>query len=1130
MSKSLAAVFGKNNVCSLAVFLSARWDDGLQPQPSTVDHSGSGTTVVSASRPIDSTLPILRPSDPPALVSLLLDTLVGVASLSTKLNQPIPEHRLPGYNRSQSELINRQIEHILQSRKSTKNVLALGYRQISGRSVGAMSSTMCLESYFPNTLTGTLKTLAWQILLERIGDFSMGYLLRETRTPVVDMDIYSARLNLPAFSIHESSKIALLEKPPDCPKDSTRDTILSSGESHLVSKKREFSSIDTHECHSIDNTVENAQPGSHKRARKRVSKKAATLSNSKSPIQPGTEISTKSSALISIRPSMIILPWSCIFYGRPSFTNRHTQRYGFPNSHILCLLERDPKVLLRELSRSIFPLQYHLTSPLTEAKVSGENWLKRRNYGGATIPTKRPRRIMALNSLLEKVILLCKKCNYHALLDHYCPLPQVRSVKKSINRMLDLSIEHQKVSLFIKSVLKHIIPKDLWGDDSNRDVILAVVSQLVSLRRYETLSLQNIITGIKMSKMKWLAYGTITRSHVSSCETEKQQQILYEFLYWLFADVVITLIKTNFYATDTAPYKNRVFYFRHEMWGRVGQYLQESARASLLEPIDMTDMANVLADAGGQRALGFSSIRFLPKEVGARTIMNLGRKPNVKEMEYIGLSPNQIKRLLCFRNKGANMLSINQLLQNAHHVLSFEKTHRPTLINNAVMGLNDIYLKFKAYKMGLVEAHIGGKIPQLYCCKMDIASCFDTIQHDKLLSILETFLSKTDYVIQKYATLYASGERVRRGFHKRARDAADFQKFSELVEESSAIVNHTVFTDQVEYQIEAANSIRDLLISHIKGNYVKIGKKFYRQKVGIPQGSILSTILCSLFYAHFENLYLADLLLNDSGTLLMRYVDDFFFISTSKLKAQQFMEIMHQPHPDYGCTANISKSLANFPIVLSGGRKIQLSDKDFPWCGVAIDLHRLEIKSVSFQSRSIFNIADSLTMDISRTPGQHLKEKLFHYLKAKFHPIYLDTSLNSVCGVLSNIYENFCSAAMRLCSYMRISFEGKIDRNLGFIIEIIEKAVCFGAQIMHSRMRSNPMLQNKCEFRVASKEIQSLGLKAFIFVLGRRKERFGQLLPPLRKLLVLIGISKPRERLHARIHAKSRRDAPKVVY
>ncbi|KAJ1344419.1 hypothetical protein BSLG_000979 [Batrachochytrium salamandrivorans] len=928
MSKSLAAVFGKNNVCSLAVFLSARWDDGLQPQPSTVDHSGSGTTVVSASRPIDSTLPILRPSDPPALVSLLLDTLVGVASLSTKLNQPIPEHRLPGYNRSQSELINRQIEHILQSRKSTKNVLALGYRQV--QFMVRRFDLVYLPSKYPCMADTSGKGRLWLIWT------------------------YSARLNLPAFSIHESSKIALLEKPPDCPKDSTRDTILSSGESHLVSKKREFSSIDTHE-------------------------------------------------------------------------------------YILCLLERDSKVLLHELSRSIFPLQYHLTSPLTEAKVSGENWLKRRNYGGATIPTKRPRRIMALNSLLEKVILLCKKCNYHALLDHYCPLPQVRSVKKSINRMLDLSIEHQKVSLFIKSVLKHIIPKDLWGDDSNRDVILAVVSQLVSLRRYETLSLQNIITGIK----------------------------------------------TNFYATDTAPYKNRVFYFRHEMWGRVGQYLQESARASLLEPIDMTDMANVLADAGGQRALGFSSIRFLPKEVGARTIMNLGRKPNVKEMEYIGLSPNQIKRLLCFRNKGANMLSINQLLQNAHHVLSFEKTHRPTLINNAVMGLNDIYLKFKAYKMGLVEAHIGGKIPQLYCCKMDIASCFDTIQHDKLLSILETFLSKTDYVIQKYATLYASGERVRRGFHKRARDAADFQKFSELVEESSAIVNHTVFTDQVEYQIEAANSIRDLLISHIKGNYVKIGKKFYRQKVGIPQGSILSTILCrvdlciyatliwgSLFYAHFENLYLADLLLNDSGTLLMR----------------------------------------------------------FPWCGVAIDLHRLEIKSVSFQSRSIFNIADSLTMDISRTPGQHLKEKLFHYLKAKFHPIYLDTSLNSVCGVLSNIYENFCSAAMRLCSYMRISFEGKIDRNLGFIIEIIEKAVCFGAQIMHSRMRSNPMLQNKCEFRVASKEIQSLGLKAFIFVLGRRKERFGQLLPPLRKLLVLIGISKPRERLHARIHAKSRRDAPKVVY
>jgi hypothetical protein len=33
---------------------------------------------------------------------------------------------------------------------------------------------------------------------------------------------------------------------------------------------------------------------------------------------------------------------------------------------------------------------------------------------------------------------------------------------------------------------------------------------------------------------------------------------------------------------------------------------------------------------------------------------------------------------------------------------------------------------------------------------------------------------------------------------------------------------------------------------------IQIGDKFYRQIVGIPQGSVLSTILCSFFYGDME--------------------------------------------------------------------------------------------------------------------------------------------------------------------------------------------------------------------------------------------------------------------------------------
>ena len=38
---------------------------------------------------------------------------------------------------------------------------------------------------------------------------------------------------------------------------------------------------------------------------------------------------------------------------------------------------------------------------------------------------------------------------------------------------------------------------------------------------------------------------------------------------------------------------------------------------------------------------------------------------------------------------------------------------------------------------------------------------------------------------------------------------------------------------------------------------LKIGSSYYRQSVGIPQGSVLSTILCSFFYGDLEKRFTA---------------------------------------------------------------------------------------------------------------------------------------------------------------------------------------------------------------------------------------------------------------------------------
>ena len=71
-----------------------------------------------------------------------------------------------------------------------------------------------------------------------------------------------------------------------------------------------------------------------------------------------------------------------------------------------------------------------------------------------------------------------------------------------------------------------------------------------------------------------------------------------------------------------------------------------------------------------------------------------------------------------------------------------------------------------------------------------------------------------------------------------------------------------------------------------------MGKQFYRQKVGIPQGSVLSTVLCNIFYADLEKKKLPCLLEEDG--LLLRLIDDFLFITMNREHAKNFLEHMHK--------------------------------------------------------------------------------------------------------------------------------------------------------------------------------------------------------------------------------------------
>ena len=55
-----------------------------------------------------------------------------------------------------------------------------------------------------------------------------------------------------------------------------------------------------------------------------------------------------------------------------------------------------------------------------------------------------------------------------------------------------------QVYMFLKAVLKYLVPMALWGSAQNRQLFFKYVKKFVSLRRFETLSVQELMQGYKV--------------------------------------------------------------------------------------------------------------------------------------------------------------------------------------------------------------------------------------------------------------------------------------------------------------------------------------------------------------------------------------------------------------------------------------------------------------------------------------------------------------------------------------------------------------------------------------------------------------------------------------------------------
>jgi telomerase reverse transcriptase len=254
------------------------------------------------------------------------------------------------------------------------------------------------------------------------------------------------------------------------------------------------------------------------------------------------------------------------------------------------------------------------------------------------------------------------------------------------------------------------------------------------------------------------------------------------------------------------------------------------------------------------------------------------------------------------------------------------------------------------------QERLGHRDKPLYLAKVDVQACFDTVPQEHLLEVATALLSSDEYTIENHAKVKPPQVIAQRQdtvntkavikFHAHARPANNNNKLEGQLHlpgrQDPMDQGNVIAVGPLGHQSHRKQAIAELLREHVEYNIVKIGKKYYRQKNGIPQGSVLSSLLCNFFYGSLEKDILQFTKRDD--TFLIRLIDDFLLITQDKSTAVRFLEVMHGGIPNYGISVKPEKSLVNFDCCVNEQKVPRCLGDDFSYCGLLINDQTLDIK------------------------------------------------------------------------------------------------------------------------------------------------------------------------------------------
>ncbi|XP_066183589.1 telomerase reverse transcriptase isoform X2 [Sylvia atricapilla] len=534
----------------------------------------------------------------------------------------------------------------------------------------------------------------------------------------------------------------------------------------------------------------------------------------------------------------------------------------------------------------------------------------------------------------------------------------------ALRELLRQHSSHWQVYMFVRDCLEKVIPPELWGSNCNKCRFLKNVKMFISGGRSK-LSLLALMWRMRVNDCMWLRLGKGGR-FVPADEHCFREELLAKFLYWLMGTYVVELLRSFFYVTETMFQKNMLFYYRKFIWGKLQNIgIRNHFVKVQLRPLSSEEMETIRQKRFVTMA---SKLRFIPKPNGLR--------PIVKVSGVVG------PRALIKESREKKINRYNTQLKNLFSVLNYERTINTRFLGSSVFGKDDIYKTWKQFVTKILKS--GGEIPHFYCVKADVSRAYDTIPHNKLVEVISRVLrpeKRTVYCIRRYAVIMITPSgRAKRLYRRHVSTFKDFmpdmKQFVSQLQESTSLQNAIVVEQSLTFQ-ETSSSLYNFFLQIIHYSILEIRNRYYLQCCGIPQGSILSSLLCSLCYGDMENKLLSGI---QQDGVLIRLIDDFLLLTPHLMKARTFLS--------YTCTS----------------------------------------------------IRSSLSFNSSIAAGKNMRYKLSAVLKLKCHSLFLDLQINSLRTVLINIYKIFFLQAYRFhACVLQFPFNQQVRKNPHFFLRIISQ-------------------------------------------------------------------------------------------